>query len=197
MQIPHMLSVLWAYAFQSPIIQLYAASLLLLVIGLVYEIWRRSISLSFLNQVSLQSVEKTHPHLPSMRIVLSIILCFLALMMAVLSRVGTLNPLREPAVWIILATVFILAGTAAVLGELRWKKARAYAFSFMMGSANALMIIMGFSPSNPTASTINIWLILALLCCSLVATKSMASHWTRTSVWIVAASFFLWLVLLW
>lgn len=190
------LRILWAYAAESPVVQLYIASVALLAFGLVYEAWRRSVRMTFINDVSLQKVEKTHPHLPSARMVMAILLCCSALMLAALRRFASPSPLHDPATWITLAAVFILGGSMAILGELRWKRAREFVFAFIAGCATALLLITAWGDGNTLPDMASLWLMMSLLCAGGVAVRSVKT-WHLPHIAIAGGAFILWIFLAW
>ena len=190
------LRILWAYAIESPVVQLYIASVALLAFALVYEAWRRSVRMTFINDMSLRSVEKTHPHLPSARIVMAMLLCCGALLLAALRRFAGPSPLHDPATWITLAAVFILGGSVAILGELRWKRAREFAFAFIAGSATALLLITAWGTGSALPSAASLWLMLGLLCAGGVAVRSV-KIWNIQGMAIAGSAFLLWIFLAW
>jgi peptidoglycan/LPS O-acetylase OafA/YrhL len=112
------------YVLSSWTLKLYVASSIVLVIGICSLIWFRVFRLSFLENVRLNIIETTHPHLPSPAVVISIILCCAALLAAALHLLSPMAPLDAPAAWIIAIAIFTLGGTFGVIAETRRKNAR-------------------------------------------------------------------------
>src|SRR5579884_2809052 len=104
------LLALWRYLLDSHTLQLYLASIGTLMLAIGYEAWMRSVRLSFLDDVPLQVVERTQPHLPSPKVITCTFLCCVALLVVALQTITGLAPFGKPAEWIALGAFFIVAG---------------------------------------------------------------------------------------
>lgn len=195
--LPSVFYTLLAYMLHSPVVQLYVASMLLFVCGLLYEVWHRSIHVSFLNKVSLAHVESTHPHLPSTKIISALFFCVCVLFFVGFHPYLSVSPLREPATWMMIAALFIGSAGLVVWGELHSKHAREYFFSYLIGNASALLLITGISLHYSLYSGINWWIMIVLLYSDLLALKLIWSSWSLRGVTIALISFFFWVIFLW
>lgn len=188
---------LLVYILQSPVVQLYVCSMLLFVCGVLYEVWHRSIHVSFLNKMSLAHVESTHPHLPSTRIISALFFCVCVLFFVGFYRYFSISPLHEPATWMVIAALFIGSAGLVVWGELHSKHAREYFFSYLIGNASALLCLAGISWISSLSIATNVWIMLVLLYSDLLALRLIWSSWSIRGMTITLLSFFFWVIVLW
>lgn len=192
------IAILWRFVAISTTMQLYAASIVVLAVGLVYEIWMRSMRLSSLENVSLKAIEKTHPHLPSLRVIVVTFICVVSLLLVALQTLTGLTPFSNPNEWTILASFFIVCGAFGLLAETRWKGASDDAFAFIIGTALAfLFLIVRSSIMVPGREVLSALLAVVLLLCIALAWTMLFRMWTSRVRIITFAIFLLWVFLLW
>ncbi len=191
-----LLFTLWEYMFHSPAVQLLIISTLLLFYGLIYEVWRRSMRVNFLNETSLQNVEKTHPHLPSTRTIVTLLVCIVALWMVGFQHLAGISPIREPVTWIFIAAVCIMTATCVILGELHWRQAREVFFSCIIGTSTALLLATGLSVDALASSNTHWWIMMTLVCSNMLALRSLGTQWSVRGVIIAIVSFGIWMIVL-
>src|SRR5437879_3066971 len=74
---------------------LFLVSALLLMAGLAIKIWSR-VRLNFLEHAPLNSIEYTHPHLPSPRSVAVLVICCITLLLVALQTIQGAFPFQDP-----------------------------------------------------------------------------------------------------
>ncbi len=192
------IAILWRYLSISTTMQLYVASIVVLAFGLAYEVWMRSMRLSSLENVSLKAIEKTHPHLPSLRAIVVTFLCSASLLIVALQTLTGLAPFSNPNEWTILASFFIVCGAFGLLAETRWKGASNDAFACIIGTAFAFLFLIVRSnllvPGNELLAAL---LVLVLLFCIALAWTMLLRLWTSRVRVMTFAVFLLWVFLLW
>ncbi len=192
------IAILWRYLSISTTMQLYVASIIVLVFGLVYEVWMRSMRLSGLEEVSLKAIEKTHPHLPSIRAIIVTFVCGISLSIVALQTLTGLTPFSNPNEWTILASFFIVCGAFGLLAETRWKGASDDAFACITGTALAfLFTIIRSTILLPSRAVLSTLLISALVLLLALAWTMLLRHWTVRVRIITFVVFALWVFLLW
>ena len=134
-----------SYSFSIP---LFLISTLLLVAGIIALVHSR-IRITFLENKPLSWIEKTHPYMPSLRMVITIALCSSTLMLVGFQTMQNTFPFNDAYQGLNLATFFLLGGSLGILGELRWRGAGAYACAVLAGTALAFLLMI-FAISVPT-----------------------------------------------
>lgn len=164
---------------QSVPVELFAISAVLLVIGLITDIWNNAIHLTFLNAESLQTVERKHPYLPSISVIGGIAICSALLFLVSLKIIGGIYSIAGTDIWIFPAVFFLILCAFGILAELKWKGARDTALGTALGTAFAFLIFE-FVTSDTTALS-TILSLTALMLCALAAYKLFFKSWSRTA----------------
>lgn len=175
-------------------VELFVFSAILLFAGLLYLIWANALHLSFLDRESLQSIERRHPYLPSLRIALGIIVCTAALFAVSLQSLEGFFPFDGPYGWLYLATFFTLLCSAGVLAETTAKGAGEYAFAFTVATAiSFVFLVLRHTIVSATGGTIAA-LLLLLLSCLVVARLFFYTQWSRKAKIVALLTFILWIL---
>lgn len=134
------------YATSTPV-ALFSVSIFLLFVSLIGLAWVRAIRLSFLDGVSLNSVEVAHPHLPSIHFIRSQCVWFLCLLGAV--AVLKLH-LDIPQIFIMQMGPLIILLAIILAGELWFWSERAYGVALSLGSCAgvALAALLGHTTGS-------------------------------------------------
>jgi len=182
------------YLQLSPPLQLYLGSVLLLLIGLVYEVRARCVRLDFLDDVSLQAVERTHPYLPRLPVIITIFFCSTALLVVALQTLTGLAPFDKPDEWIALGAFFIVTGALGMLAETQWRGAGQDACACIIGTAFAfLVLVLRLNLEIPEQRWTGVFLSVLLLCSITLAWRLLARAWTIRVRLIALACFLFWL----
>ena len=183
------------YQQSSLSIPLFLLSALLLIAGVALLVRSHAYRLSFLEHKPLNWIEKTHPHLPSARIIVTIALCSATILLAGLQTVQNTFPFNDPYQGLNLASLFLLGGAIGVLGELKWKGAGEYACAILAGTAMAfLLLILQFNPLQQTV--VAKVAPLALLIPSVLLVGHTISHKHQRSILLtVLLSFAFWILI--
>ena len=149
-----------SYSFSIP---LFLISTLLLVAGIIALVHSR-IRITFLENKPLSWIEKTHPYMPSLRMVITIALCSSTLMLVGFQTMQNTFPFNDAYQGLNLATFFLLGGSLGILGELRWRGAGAYACAVLAGTALAflLMILQQKSSTDALSSKMSLLALITI-----------------------------------
>lgn len=142
---------------------IFALSGVILALGLTGKVWADAVMLSQLNTQSIAAIERTHPHLPSLRVVTGIALCAAALLGVALAAVSEAPSAWNQATWIVLAALFCVLAAAGILAELRWG-AGDHAFAVTVGTSSAFLlglIVRAFASSSSVATLLPLATLLA------------------------------------
>ncbi len=176
--------------------QLFLFSAIVLLVGLTVKIWDQAIQWSFLNTMLLSEVERSHPHLPSCKVIAIIFLCnvqLLVLSMYAASGVAFLNDANY--YWLYLAVVFILSAMAWVLAELKGQKAAEYGLAFNVGTTVAFFFLL-LQMSISQGSIIQVSLLLSLFfTCILLMWFVLARILMRAPRLVLISTVAFWLLL--
>jgi hypothetical protein len=189
---------LWSFIELSQTVQLYIISMLFLLLVLCYEVWNRSVRLSLLNHVSLKTVESTHPHLPSVRIIVATCICSLALLIIALQSCTGLTPFADPTKWMMIVALFVISGSIGLMAETKRHGASDAIYSCILGTAEAFFLfVLGSVFGDPLASTLlcTLMMIVLLLCVGL-ARRMLLRQWSERTHTLSLAVFFLWILFL-
>jgi len=174
-----MLFLFWANLISSLALQVFVFSTIMLLVGISILVWSRAIKLSPLESISLKEIELSQPHIPSLRAIITIFICFIALPIVAMNSVRGVPPLDGPYEFLYLAAFFVLCAAGGVLAELHWKGSKEYFFACIIGTALAyIFLVLKYTiPLNkPLLSTI---LLLILVGCVILA------KWESTRFWKV------------
>lgn len=183
------------YESGSVSVPLFLLSAFLLIAGVISVVHSRVFRLSFLEHKPLNWIEKTHPHLPSARIIVTIALCSVTILLAGLETVQNTFPFNDPYQGLNLASFFLLGGAIGVLAEMKWKGAGDYACAVLAGTALAfLLLILQFNPTQQTVAAKV--LPLALLIPSVLLVGHTISHRHQRSMLLtILLSFSFWVLI--
>jgi hypothetical protein len=183
------------YETSSFSIPLFLLSLLLLIGGVALKAHFHAVRLSFLEHSPLNWIERTHPHLPSPRVIVTIALCSATLLLAGLQTIQNVFPFNDPYQGLNLASLFILGGALGVLAELKWKGAREYASAILAGTALAflLMILQFSAPDKPLAEKVG--LLFLLIPPVLLLGYTLSQKHQRSMLLTIMISFSFWILI--
>jgi hypothetical protein len=195
MELTDAITTTWTYLSVSFTLQLFTVSAMLLLGGLFLKVWRNAVQLSFLEINSLKEIELTHPHIPSLKVIVTIFLCTTSLLVVVLQTSRGAPPFEQPFEWLKLAGFFLLMGSAGTLAELKYQGTRDIAFSFVIGTALAFVYI-----------AFKFWLIVRdfllmgalltlLVFCIALAWRVLLRSWTPQCRVVAMSTFILWILL--
>jgi hypothetical protein len=122
-------------------LMVFLVSALLLGAGLALQVRSDAHHLRFLERKPLSWIERAHPHLPSLRVLVTVNLCGLTLLAVGLQTFRGIFPFNDPYQGLNLASLFLLASAIGTLGELRWKGTKAWAFAFILGTSVAFLTL--------------------------------------------------------
>lgn len=116
--------------------------LLFLVLSAVLtKVWVGIVNVSFLNVEPISSIERRHPYLPSLGVILMSLLGTAVLLFIVIRAFGTIAPFEGPA-GLRRAVVFSLLATGvAGFSVVRWRHAREYVFAIVLGTILSFVLI--------------------------------------------------------
>lgn len=189
------LAVSWIHISTSLSLQIFLLSSLLLLCGMVLIVWMRACRLSFLNTTSIKEIEFTHPHLPSLQVIVAIFLCSASLLTVVLQTVSGLPPFAGPFEWIYLAAFFVLSGALGILAELRSRGSRDIIFAVIIGTSIAFLFLVFKYAVGLQGPGHVIALLLLLLLSVALAWRIFVRRWTGTTQSLSVATFVLWIAL--
>lgn len=191
------IAILWSFLEISTTIQLFLLSIIVVSCGLAYEIWMRAVRLSTLDKLSLKTIEKKHPHLPSLRTILITLFCCVTLLVVAIHAFIGSAPFNRPNEWVMLGTFFVLFGSLGMLSETKWKRAGDDMFSVIIGTSFAfLFLIITGSMAHPGHEQLAALLSGGLFLCIGLSWSVMQHIWTQRVRVIVLSVFLLWIFLL-
>lgn len=107
-------------------------------IGIAVEIWLRALRLAQFDAMPLSDVERKHPRLPSLKIVLSLLACYGGcVVLAVVALTG-----GHATSWLFPVCILALSGGASILSELDTPFARKSFAAITIGALVALVIVV-------------------------------------------------------
>src|SRR3989338_5322453 len=172
--------------------EVFAVSTFVLFCGMLGLVWRDVVNVSFLSNLPLNTIEKQHPHIPSLKIVAGIVMCVAGLMGGSLSSGLNAAPFREPGGWIYLSVFFVILGAFGILAEIRWN-AGDYAFAFTIATAISFVSLV-LRHTDLKASPERGFALLVILFVSAVLAWMLFFQSFSNRVKIVGfATFLLWL----
>jgi hypothetical protein len=107
-------------------------------IGIAVEIWLRAMRLAQFDKMLLSDVERRHPRLPSIKIVVSLLSCYGGcVVLAVVALTG-----EQTSSWLFPVCILALSGGASILSELDTPFARRSFAAITLGALVALVIVV-------------------------------------------------------
>ncbi len=156
----------------------FAVSATLLCSGLFGMVWWDAVRLTFLDAVTLDVVERRHPHFPSVKTILGLVLCAGMLLLVASVALRHHRYLGWELARLNLVAVFVLLASAGILLEMK-RGVGGYAFAVAAGSALAfagmLLIPSGTGPDRG----VTLALLIVLLVCVSVARLLLFRGWSR------------------
>ncbi len=147
----------------TPALLIFLLSAVFLVAGVAVKTWSQAVQLSFLEYKPLNWIEYTHPHMPSMRRIVTIALCSAVLIIMALQIMQGSFLFTDPYQGLNVTSLFILCAAIGILAELKWKGAGEYTSAALAGTALAfLCLLVLFNETNATVMTRTISLVLLL-----------------------------------
>lgn len=177
-------------------LQIFLISSFLLITGILLEVRRNVLRLSFLNTESLASIEHRHPHLPSFKIVIGVVVCMLLMFVASFVSFFIWHVMTLVN-WLYLAIFFLDTAAICILVESRWKSVRLFVLPFLQGS----LVAFTFSLFTAVLYRKNIGiaeiiLLVTILLCGSSASFLLRGKAHRTGPVIMAGTSFVWLAVL-
>jgi len=120
---------------------LFLVSTILVFVGVGMQVWQKAVNLGTLEDKPLSWIEKTHPHVPSAKTVLTLNICAFSLLAVGLQSFQGVFPFNDPYQGLNLFTLFVLAAALGTLGELKWKGTKTYAYAFILGTAVGFLAV--------------------------------------------------------
>ena len=177
-------------------LQVFVISVVILIFGLSVLSWSHAVNLKLLEPISLKEIELRHPHIPSLKVIIVIFLCSIALLIVALHAVNGESLLQGPYQSLYFAALFALGATVGILAELRWEGAKQYAFAFIAGTSIALLsIVVYFTFPHDDQVVLMLILLLLLIACLFLAWHVLYTSWTRNVRGLSIATFILWIFL--
>lgn len=137
------------YVEASVTTQVFLLSTLVLLLALLLKVHRDAFHVRFLDAVPLNRIELEQMHIPSLRVIVAVVLCAVAFLAVGLWALSALtNDNGNAYWWLSVAAVFVLLLACGVLAEIRWKRARDYLFSCVLGTAAALGLLLAYVPQS-------------------------------------------------
>ncbi len=158
--------------------EIFFISTFLLLCGLTMEIWTHGVRLSLLSRMKLSVIEREHPYIPSIRIIMGIGFCSVALLLTTIHLFGG-SELFDQGDWLYPAVFFSDVCALLILAELKGGGAREYAFAFTTTSAAVLtvFVLMGALKTLPPATTF--FLLSLTAACAALAWDLFQFAWSR------------------
>ncbi len=144
------------YLSSSTSLQMFTMSTGILLLSIAALVWVRAVRWSFLDDVRLDRVEFTHPHLPSPNHVLVQVVAFLA---ACASLLATELPLITPYEGIRLLGPALLVIAVAVAAELISLKTRIYGISLSLGMMFGIGVASLLNIDSPLTAATTLFLL--------------------------------------
>ncbi len=176
--------------------QLFLFSIIVLAIGIAVKVWDRAVQWSFLNTMLLSEIERSHPHLPSAKVIAIIFLCNIQLLVLSLYAASGLSFLRASNYyWLYLGGVFVLSALAWMLAELRGQRAAEYGLAFNVGTTVAFFFLL-LRMSLAEGSLLQLWLLFSLfVMCVLLMWFVLARILMRAPRLVLLSTIAFWLLL--
>ncbi len=156
--------------------------------------WKHAMQLSFFDSIPLNEIESKHPHIPSIRAIVSIFLCSITLFITSLGTIGEISIFSGPYETLYLAALFVLSAAIGILAEIRWKGISEYNSAFIIGTALAFICMVFISVIE------NSWIISAtffvlLVGSTLLAWRVLYSSWHEKEQTFFIITFIMWFIL--
>jgi hypothetical protein len=173
---------------------IFFISATLLIAGLAIDSWRNGYRLSFLDHVRLNVIEREHMHLPSPKVLVTIVVLTTILCAISYYLFNSMYVRFASDTWLVPATFFINVCAFGILAELKWKGARDYAFAFTVCTATTFMLATMMSYKHFSSIEIAMILLVSSLC--IVAAQRLLFHaWTHKVRLLAFVTSTLWMFL--
>ena len=175
-------------------LQIFMCSLVTLLCCLLLLIWQRAVHLSFFDSISLKQIEIAHPHVPSLRAIVTIFFCSISLFITSIHTIGFISLFNGPYETLYLAGLFAISAAVGILAETKWEGASEYSAAFLIGTTLAFLclVFIGFA----WESWVVFLILLALLAASMfLAWRVFYFSWGRRAKVFSILIFALWFLL--
>ncbi len=135
---------------------IFVISTLLLFVGITSMVWMKAVNIKHIEAKPLKWIEYTHPHIPSYRIIVAIVLSSITLTAVALQTVQGVAPFTDPYQGLNIVSLFILGTALGILGELQWKGAGEYAAAFLLGTAIAFLLFVIVGPDQASSEAFSL-----------------------------------------
>ncbi|MSR87503.1 hypothetical protein EXS70_05050 [Candidatus Peribacteria bacterium] len=192
------LNVLYSILFYDTVVlsvPLFFISLVMLTLGMTIKVWAEALNLGKLEHRPLDWIERTHPHIPSMRTVITVNLSVITLCAVGLQSLRNVPPFNDPFQGLNLLTLFVLAGSLGTLGELQWRKAKTLAYAFILGTGFAFLCLALFITPTPMPVSSRVLLGFAAVATAVIAGDTLRKDSNRMmAVCMTIVVFAFWIV---
>lgn len=170
--------------------------ILIAIIGLSVvftRVWTGVVNVSLLDEESLASIEKRHPYLPSIKIVVTMLITVTLLFVLSIKAFGGIAPFDGPRGWYGALVFFTFVGAVGVFAQLRWPTSKKYAFAFVMGTI-LTFLLLGFKKTLFDASIDQNPFSMALgIICVVMAWRLLFGPWRPVVKTTVLGTFIFWM----
>lgn len=193
---PAFLAAAWHILLTTLPGQLFLFSVFVLAVGVGLKIWDRAVQWSFLNGMLLSEIEKSHPHLPSCKIIAIIFLCNIQLLVLSMYTVsGALFFRESPFDWLYLSAIFVISGAIWILSELRGQRAAEYGLAFNVGTTVAFFFLLLQTSLVGVGAVQTVLLLTLFVSCALLMWLVLARILMRTPRLVLLATAAFWILL--
>ncbi|MFA7681634.1 MAG: hypothetical protein WCX61_01240 [Candidatus Peribacteraceae bacterium] len=189
------IALVWVNFTTSLSVQIFVISTLVLLAGLSILVWSQAVHLKLLEPISLKKIEILHPHIPSLKVIVTIFLTAIALLIVAIQTMNGRPPFDGPYEFLYLAAIFVLTGSAAVLAELRWRGSRDVWFAFLIGTAVALLFLVLKYTIPQNRPVLSVILLLLLIASCVLSWIVMAPERSKRVPAMSLITFIMWLLL--
>ncbi|MBU0766489.1 hypothetical protein KKF55_01735 [Patescibacteria group bacterium] len=185
----------WANLISSLAFQVFVFSTVVLLVGISILVWSRAVKLSPLEPISLKEIERSQPHIPSLRAIITIFICFIALLVVAMNAIRGVPPLDGPYEFLYLAAFFVLCAAGGVLSELYYEGSKEYFFASIIGTALAYIFLVLKYTIPLNKPMLSIILLMILIGCAILAKWESTKFWKVKVCALSLIIFIFWVVL--
>ncbi len=146
----------------------------------------------FLEEESLASIEKRHPYLPSIQIIISVVFVTVLLFLLALKTMGGVAPFDGPHGWMRMAGVFGIMGVCWVVARLKWPAtSQHYLYATMIGTI-ITFILISFHRALLNQGGTNPYFTAAGVVCLYIVWRFLFGPWRPRVKVVVLSTFIFW-----
>lgn len=167
--------------------------IMILCSAILLELWYGIANVSLADIESLHSLEKRHPYLPAIKIIIPTAIGSVLLVMFALYTIGGVAPFDGENALQKLIAFFSIAGLISLICQLHWKGSSEYVFAIFAGTIIAFVMLgfsrvlfMGTAQQNP-------FLMALAVVCTIFAWRFLFGPWDAHVKSTVLGSFIFWL----